>query len=154
MPFSDGAWFGPKDGLFKMWYLAGNKRSTCYATSKDGLHWEKPALDMHPGTNVVLPAGSRDSSTVWLDHDTTDPGAAVQAHTISARLLEVVAAHLARRHPLGWPDVVRENPRPHDDVLQSVPPDVGHQPPLPRHAGSGRLQRRPARAAHPLPEIF
>lgn len=73
MAFSDGAWFDPQDGLFKIWYLAGNKRGTCYASSKDGLHWEKPVLDVQPGTNVVLLAGMRDSSTVWLDHDTTDP---------------------------------------------------------------------------------
>ena len=35
MSFSDGVWYDPKDGLFKMWYLAGAARHTCYATSKD-----------------------------------------------------------------------------------------------------------------------
>jgi hypothetical protein len=51
-----------------MWYMGGIVRSTCYATSKDGIRWEKPALDVKRGTNVVH-AGRRDSVTVWLDLD-------------------------------------------------------------------------------------
>ncbi len=73
MTFSDGVWFDPKDQLFKMWYYGGYGAGlTCYATSKDGLHWEKPKLDVIPDSNIVL-KGERDSSTVWLDHGTTDP---------------------------------------------------------------------------------
>lgn len=73
MPFSDGVWFDPKDKLFKMWYYAGHGGGqTCYATSKDGIHWEKPKLDVVPDTNIVL-KGGRDSNTVWLDHNATDP---------------------------------------------------------------------------------
>lgn len=72
MVFSDGVWYDPADRLFKMWYLGGYVRSTCYATSKDGLHWEKPPLDVKPGTNIVQPEG-RDSSTVWLDLEENDP---------------------------------------------------------------------------------
>jgi hypothetical protein len=72
MPFSDGVWFDPKDRLFKMWYMAGYGRQTAYATSRDGLHWDKPALDVQPGTNVVQP-DARDSSTVWLDLEESDP---------------------------------------------------------------------------------
>jgi len=66
MVFSDGVWYDPQDGLFKMWYMGGYCRSTCYATSRDGIHWEKPSLDVRPGTNIVQP-GDRDSATVWLD---------------------------------------------------------------------------------------
>src|SRR5207245_11627176 len=66
MVFSDGVWYDPQDKLFKMWYMGGIVRTTCYATSKDGIHWEKPALDVQKGTNVVH-AGGRDSTTVWLD---------------------------------------------------------------------------------------
>ncbi|HZT78843.1 MAG TPA: hypothetical protein VFA26_01370 [Gemmataceae bacterium] len=66
MVFSDGVWHDPADRLSKMWYMGGYVRSTCYATSKDGLHWEKPALDVKKGTNIVQ-ADRRDSSTVWLD---------------------------------------------------------------------------------------
>jgi hypothetical protein len=71
MVFSDGVWYDPKDKLFKMWYLAGAARHTCYATSKDGVTWEKPTLDVKPGTNIVQ-SGHRDSSTVWLDHEEKD----------------------------------------------------------------------------------
>lgn len=73
MPFSHGAWYDPKDGLFKLWYLGGLK--THYAVSRDGVSWEKPVLDVVPGTNIVVNEvipGS-DSSTVWLDHDEQDP---------------------------------------------------------------------------------
>ncbi|MBM4081262.1 MAG: glycoside hydrolase family 32 protein, partial [Planctomycetes bacterium] len=73
MPFSDGVWFDPKDNLFKMWYYAGHGGgATCYATSKDGIQWEKPKLDVVPDTNIVHKA-PRDSGMVWLDHGATDP---------------------------------------------------------------------------------
>src|SRR5207248_3153469 len=45
---------------------------TAYATSRDGLHWEKPVLDVKPGTNIVQ-KDPRDSSTVWLDLEDRDP---------------------------------------------------------------------------------
>jgi len=71
MVFSDGVWHDPKDRLFKMWYMGGQTRATCYATSKDGLQWEKPILDVKKGTNIVQP-DPRDSATVWLDLDEKD----------------------------------------------------------------------------------
>ena len=73
-PFGDGVWFDPKDGLFKMWYHAGWFDVVGYATSKDGLHWERPALDVTQGTNRVLPERHenerlmlRDAASIWLD---------------------------------------------------------------------------------------
>jgi hypothetical protein len=72
MPFSDGVWFDPKDQLFKMWYMAGLTKQTALATSRDGLHWDRPEFDVRPGTNVVQP-DARDSSTVWLDLEEQDP---------------------------------------------------------------------------------
>ncbi|NOX53549.1 MAG: glycosyl hydrolase family 32 [Planctomycetes bacterium] len=72
MVFSDGVWYDPKDHLFKMWYMAGYVAGTAYATSDDGIHWEKPRLNVVPGTNLVQ-QGWRDSSTVWLDHTTKVP---------------------------------------------------------------------------------
>jgi len=81
-PFSDGVFYDPKDKLFKMWYVGGYIASTCLATSRDGIHWEKALFDVRPGTNEVLshrdvkPASGgrhRDSSTVWLDHEDPDP---------------------------------------------------------------------------------
>ena len=74
-PFSDGVWYDEKEGIFKMWYLAGagsmHKESnqtfyTCYAESKDGKNWVKKKLDIVPGTNIVDTC-NRDAATVWLD---------------------------------------------------------------------------------------
>ncbi|MFO0965310.1 MAG: twin-arginine translocation signal domain-containing protein [Gemmataceae bacterium] len=70
MVFSDGVWHDPADRLFKMWYLT--KGGTAYATSKDGIAWDKPNLDVRKGTNLVQ-TSPRDSSTVWLDLLEKDP---------------------------------------------------------------------------------
>jgi hypothetical protein len=72
MVFSDGVWYDEQDRLFKMWYMGGLTRATCYATSRDGIRWDKPALDVKPGTNIVQ-AEPRDSVTVWLDRAEKDP---------------------------------------------------------------------------------
>ncbi|MBI1901170.1 MAG: twin-arginine translocation signal domain-containing protein [Planctomycetes bacterium] len=72
MVFSDGVWFDPRDKLFKMWYMAGYVAGTGYATSKDGIRWEKPELDVIAGTNLVQ-KGRRDSGTVWIDDRADDP---------------------------------------------------------------------------------
>lgn len=72
MVFSDGVWYDPADRLFKLWYMGGYVRSTCLATSKDGIRWDKPAFDVRPGTNIVHPHG-RDSAVVWLDQEEKDP---------------------------------------------------------------------------------
>lgn len=72
MPFSDGVWYDPQDTLFKMWYMGGYVKSTCYAVSRDGITWEKPELDVVPGTNIVQQV-KRDSNVVWLDLNETDP---------------------------------------------------------------------------------
>ena len=80
--FSDGVWFDPQDQLFKAWYFSGatqdypQQYATAYATSTDGIHWEKPRLDVVAGTNIVLrdEVGlRRNSSTVWLDYFEPDP---------------------------------------------------------------------------------
>jgi hypothetical protein len=70
MVFSDGVWYDPHDRLFKMWYMTTG--GTAYATSRDGLAWVKPTLDVRAGTNLVQ-ASPRDSSTVWLDWSEKDP---------------------------------------------------------------------------------
>ncbi|MBN2311713.1 MAG: glycosyl hydrolase family 32 [Candidatus Hydrogenedentes bacterium] len=69
--FSDGVWFDPSRRRFLMWYESGRQR-TCYAESLDGIHWEKPLLDVRPGTNIVK-EGKRDSTTIWLDLSAADP---------------------------------------------------------------------------------
>ncbi|MDX1980856.1 MAG: hypothetical protein SFV51_11345 [Bryobacteraceae bacterium] len=73
-PFSDGVWYDPSARLFKLWYYCGNQRHTGYAQSHDGIHWEKPVLDIVRGTNIVM-AAERDSTTVWMDLDDPDSSA-------------------------------------------------------------------------------
>jgi hypothetical protein len=70
MVFSDGVWYDPQERIFKMWYLT--RGGTAYATSKDGLAWDRPKLDVRRGTNLVQ-TSPRDSSTVWLDLAEKDP---------------------------------------------------------------------------------
>ncbi len=70
--FSDGVWYDPDDNLFKMWYMCGSFEGTAYAYSRDGIHWQKPSLDVVPDTNIV-DRRHRDSNTVWLDGNETDP---------------------------------------------------------------------------------
>jgi len=72
MVFSDGVFYDPADKLYKMWYMGGYTDCTCYATSADGIHWDKPELDVVPGTNIVQQS-KRDSGTVWLDLNERDP---------------------------------------------------------------------------------
>ncbi len=76
IPYSDGIWYDPRDNLFKMWYSGRYAASGVvrYATSRDGIHWEKPSLDVVSGTNIVfLPEIRRDETTVWLDLEEKDP---------------------------------------------------------------------------------
>ena len=83
--------YSEKDKLFKMWYevfdpttkvqAAGvSKSCICYAYSKDGIRWEKPAIGKvkragHPDTNILI----EDSgilggvATVIEDTDDADP---------------------------------------------------------------------------------
>ena len=72
MPYVDGVYHDPRDNLFKMWYMAGYRGTTCYATSRDGVHWDKPILDVKPGTNIVLGA-HWDFSCAALDLADADP---------------------------------------------------------------------------------
>ncbi|MEM7033712.1 MAG: glycosyl hydrolase family 32 [Chloroflexota bacterium] len=74
-PFNDGVWYDPQDQLFKLWYMPGWFHSTALATSRDGLHWDRPKLDIVPDTNLVWPyrpGSDRDGCLVWLDHSTND----------------------------------------------------------------------------------
>ncbi len=73
-PKDGGVWWDPQDQIFKMWYEAGWLYSMAYAVSKDGINWERPALNIEPGTNRILPKLTHDSSTVFLDLYTKNPG--------------------------------------------------------------------------------
>ncbi len=69
-PFNGGVWYDPADGTFKLWYHAGWFDGTALAVSTDGLHWQRPELDVVPGTNAVIahpPGHRRDGALVWRD---------------------------------------------------------------------------------------
>ncbi len=71
-PKDGGVWWDPADRVFKMWYEAAWIGSMAYATSVDGIHWERP--NIRPGSNQLFPKPRPDSTTVFLDHDSRDPG--------------------------------------------------------------------------------
>lgn len=72
-PYSGGVWFDPQDSLFKMWYMGGYTRHLCLATSTDGIHWDRPDLDVVDGTNIVLRGGAPESNSVLMDLHEPDP---------------------------------------------------------------------------------
>lgn len=75
-PFSGGVWYDETDRKYKMWYSAGGKKElgliTCYAESMDGKNWDKPNLDIVPGTNIVDTL-EHDCVSVLLDKFEPDP---------------------------------------------------------------------------------
>lgn len=74
VPKGGGLWWDPYERLFKLWYEAGWIHTICYATSTNGLDWERPELDVVPGTNQVLPPDlTPDSWTVVPDWEAADP---------------------------------------------------------------------------------
>ena len=75
IPKCGGIWYDDLDGFFKMWYLSSYTGNEAYAISKDGLHWERPELDIVPGTNLLFPEGSirPDSGTAWIDFECENP---------------------------------------------------------------------------------
>lgn len=70
----EGVWVGAstiyrdcEESIWKMWYTTGNRSATdyvnntlvCYALSKDGIHWERPAIGLYDywgftGNNIIL----------------------------------------------------------------------------------------------------
>ena len=108
MVFSDGVWYDPQDHLFKMWYMAGHNRSTCYATSEDGIHWQKPTLDIVPGTNIVNTI-SRDSNTIWLD-PADDPARRFKMFASNGTSKETLGlAIFFSRDGIHWGDMVAKS---------------------------------------------
>ncbi len=69
--------YDPTDRLLKMWYMTGAHRNRCLAVSKDGIHWERPDLDVVPGTNYVIYKSDWQDNTngfdVELDYNAANP---------------------------------------------------------------------------------
>ena len=84
-PKSGGVWWDKDEKIMKMWYEAGWLHKMAYATSKDGIHWDRPNLGISGDTNEILAergAASAegevcyfrpDSTTVFIDYDTDKP---------------------------------------------------------------------------------
>ncbi len=117
MAFSDGVWFDPKDNLFKVWYVSGKESCTCHATSTDGIHWNKPALDVEPPSNIVL-RRQRDSATVWLDLDEQDPQRRFKMMLFAMDAVERNQPLEFRHSPDGihWSEVVASNGYPERSI--------------------------------------
>ena len=68
----------PEEGIFRMWYYGSidEQSYTCYAVSKDGVHWDKPMLGLHEvlGTrqNNVSSYGEG-GAAIHRDRQATDP---------------------------------------------------------------------------------
>jgi len=58
VPKGGGLWWDEKEKVFKLWYEGGWLHTVCYATSKDGLTWERPNVGLYPGTNILLPTNN------------------------------------------------------------------------------------------------
>ncbi len=85
-PKSGGVWYDEDAKLFKMWYEAGWLHQMAYAVSRDGIHWERPEIDLEKGTNKILVFDGfelpkltgdihylrPDSTTVFIDGDAKD----------------------------------------------------------------------------------
>jgi len=60
-----------RSGLFRMWYMGEPAYTEYYATSRDGIRWERPALDIvapatGAGSNAFLSAKQKDRHGRWL----------------------------------------------------------------------------------------
>ncbi len=76
-----------EEGVFKAWYMAGfyakdQEHVQCLATSEDGIHWERPELEIHEAlgskrNNIVIPASHHDGKDHWetmlKDNEDPDP---------------------------------------------------------------------------------
>ncbi|MFO7637673.1 MAG: hypothetical protein R6W96_10250 [Clostridia bacterium] len=75
--------YDPGEERYRMWYGTSNLydenttpvKYLCHATSMDGIRWERPALDVVPGTNIVMDDAEKAmGSSVILDaRDTVLP---------------------------------------------------------------------------------
>ena len=75
-PFTDGCWYDPADGVYRLYYHAGWFDGTALAVSADGKHFTRKMLDNQVGTNRIFvpkPGWQRDGSCVWLDQETEHP---------------------------------------------------------------------------------
>ena len=66
---SGGVWYDMDQKLYKMWYAAGFAGTTAYATSRDGITWERPST-ASDGSNLLLRSMKGIAGNcVWIDYN-------------------------------------------------------------------------------------
>jgi hypothetical protein len=98
--------YDPADRLFKVWYMTGSHRDRCLAVSKDGIHWERPELDVVPGTNYVLHNTDWEHTNgfdVELDHNAANSNERYKA--ILYRKAELVNAFYTSPDGVHWKEI-------------------------------------------------
>ncbi len=71
---SGGIWWNPEKNIFEMWYEAGWVQALAYATSKDGVNWERPKLGIYGDDNRIVDEKFHpDSGAAVRDFQSTDP---------------------------------------------------------------------------------
>lgn len=71
MPKDGGVWWDPDKEQFNMWYEAGWLNDMAFATSKDGVTWDRPSLGIGL-MNQILPNLVPNSCSVIMDYDAPD----------------------------------------------------------------------------------
>jgi hypothetical protein len=104
-PFSDGIFYDPQLKLFRAWYRCN--ADTCYATSKDGINWTRPKLDIIPGTNVIR-KGTRDSNSIWLDLEEKNPALRHKMMIFTSGKQESAIKFLASADGIHWSEPMGE----------------------------------------------
>ncbi len=85
--------YDQEERLFKMWYEVlsqtggtGKISETrlCYATSSDGIHWDKPLINTEQGTNVISPPDVRHFMicAIFKDRHERDPQKRYKIHYV------------------------------------------------------------------------
>lgn len=72
VPKSGGVWWDSSAKIYRMWYDAGWSHKYAYATSKDGLNWDRQGLLRKRTGNAPLDLVTN-SSAAFIDFDESDP---------------------------------------------------------------------------------
>ena len=108
--------------LYKCWYHSDYPHNgLCYAQSKDGLTWKKPALGLvdYQGSkqNNILFAGGGHGVGVWLDHHESNPERRFKMFYMDCRNQnDTSLATRFSRDGIDWSDVNKSSSRPRGDT--------------------------------------
>jgi hypothetical protein len=110
-------YFDESKDQYQMWYLArvppDERTNLLYATSPDGVTWEKPSLGLHEiegsSANNVFDVGGGGSATVIVDEHESDP----------QRRYKMIAHRKGGYHALHSGDGIHWKPYPENPILTS-----------------------------------